>query len=631
MSTSNTSRTFYCGETREDHVGQSVRLYGWVQNWRDHGGLIFIDLRDREGIVQIVFDPEHLPAERFEAAHRLRSEDVLSILGKVRERPADTANPKLPTGNVEVLLDEFELLAHAEPLPFKPDDRATASEDLRLRYRYLDLRRPAMYESMKMRAGLFRSVRSYLDSEGLLEIETPILTKSTPEGARDFLVPSRTNQGTFYALPQSPQLFKQILMVGGLDRYYQIARCFRDEDLRANRQPEFTQIDIELSFVTPEDIYALGEGMMSAIYRDLKDIELETPFPRMPYAEAMLRFGSDKPDLRFDLEIKEVTEAFRVGCEFKVFNTILEKGGVARALCVPGGADKFSNTQLKIGGELPEYVARYGAKGLAWFRAEAADGGKTVLTSNITKFFKPECLDKLVETSGATPGDLVLIICDQPKKAANALGHLRLYLGQQLELIDKEALALCWITDFPQFDWDEDAKRWDVLHHPFTAPNPEDIDRLESDPGSVRSLGYDLTLNGEEVGGGSIRIHQKEVQEKVFRILKISPENAAAKFGFLLDALSFGAPPHGGIAFGLDRLMMILQDRDSIRDVIAFPKTQSAACPMTEAPSPVDGAQLKDLGIRLDPLVEEKLREAELKRQEQLATSAKGTDEDAAE
>ncbi len=594
-----TPRTCYCGEIRSSHIGQTIVLKGWAHYRRDHGGLMFVDLRDREGLAQIVFDPAQLTEERFQSAQHLKGEDVLAIRGKVRVRPEGTHNPNMKTGEVEVLVESFEVLAHSEPLPFTVDEYCKASEDLRLQYRYLDLRRPQMRDHMIARAKLIRTVRIYLDGQGLLEFDTPVLTRSTPEGARDFLVPSRLNPGSFYALPQSPQLFKQILMVAGFDRYYQIARCFRDEDLRANRQPEFSQIDIEMSFITPEDIFKLIEGMMVAIYREMKGIDLPVPFQRLTYDDAMLRFGSDKPDLRFGLEIKDVTSVFSTGCEFKVFNSVFEKGGVARAICVSGGADKYSNTQLKPGGELPELAGRYGAKGLAWFRAESGEGsGKTALASTISKFFQPACLAALTSALGAKPGDLILIIADDEKTAATAMGQIRLKLGRDLDLIKSDALEFRWITDFPFAEWSKEDNRWAAMHHPFTSPRPADLDLLESDMGKVKALAYDLSLNGEEIGGGSIRIHRPDVQKRVFSALGIAPEDAEKRFGFLLKALSFGAPPHGGIAFGIERIMMSLQGTDSIRDVMPFPKTQSGTCLMTDAPSPVDADQLKQLFIR---------------------------------
>lgn len=605
-------RTSRCGLVGREHLGKTVVIKGWAHYRRDHGGLIFIDLRDREGLVQTVFDPETLPADLFDSAHKLKSEDVLAIEGIVRERPEGTANANLKSGEVEILVGRFEVLSRSQPLPFRLDAFSHVSEDLRLRYRYLDLRRAEMQANIIARAKLARTMRRYLDSQGLLEIETPILTRSTPEGARDYLVPSRVNLGSFYALPQSPQLFKQILMIAGLDGYYQIARCFRDEDLRANRQPEFTQLDIEMAFVNREDIYAMVEGLVAEIFREMKGIELPRPFRRMSWAEAMLKYGSDKPDLRFGLEIQDVTATFAQGCNFKVFTASIEKGGVARALRVPGGGEKYSNTQLKPGGELPEYAARYGAKGLAWFRAEAGEGGSgLVLNSNITKFFEPSCLEALAREVQAQVGDLILIVVDEVGTAATAMGQLRLLIGRAMGLIDDNQLALLWVTDFPLFEWDKEEKRWNSVNHPFTAPNPEDIALLDTDPGKVRAWAYDVILNGEEIGGGSIRIHRSDLQEKVFGLLGINAEDARRRFGFLLEALSFGAPPHGGIAFGYDRIMMLLQGTDSIRDVIPFPKTQKAICMMTEAPSVVDAKQLRDLGIQLDPKVAKQLAEAQ--------------------
>ena len=594
-----TQRTRYCGDVTAELIGQEIVLKGWVHNRRDHGGIIFIDLRDRAGLVQIVFDPDMFAPERFEEASHLRYEAVLAVRGKVRPRPEGTVNPNLKSGEIEVLLTDYEVLATAAVLPFPIDEHQKANEDLRLKYRYLDLRRPEMQRNLIERARLARIMRSTLDAEGFVEVETPCLTRSTPEGARDFLVPSRLTPGTFYALPQSPQLFKQLLMVSGLDRYYQIVRCFRDEDLRANRQPEFTQLDIEMSFIVPEDLYVIMERMMRSIFKEMKGIELPAQFPRIPYDEAMLRYGSDKPDRRFGLEIRELTEAVRAGgCEFKVFNDMLaDPKFVIRALCVSGGGEKYSNTQLKPGGELPNYAARHGAKGLAWFRVVEQEG-KLALDSSISKFFLPECQARIIETLGAKAGDLILVVADQAKTAANALGQLRLKLGKELGLIPEGVYEFVWVTDFPLLEWDEEEKRWFSTHHPFTMPNYEDWDKLESDPGAVKSLAYDLALNGEEVGGGSIRIHRPDLQARIFRALGISDEEAKNKFGFLMDAFQYGAPPHGGIAFGVDRLMMSLMGTDSIRDVIAFPKTQTGSDLMVAAPAGVDDKQMRELHLK---------------------------------
>ncbi len=562
-------------------------------------------------MAQVVLDPERLPPVEFEAAHRIHAEDVLAVRGSVRLRPEGTSNPGLDTGEVEVVADQCLTLARAQPLPFPIDEHAHVAEELRLKYRYLDLRRPLMLGRIARRAALMRSVRRSLDGQGFLEIETPILTRSTPEGARDYLVPSRNSPGSFYALPQSPQLFKQILMVAGFDRYYQIARCFRDEDLRANRQPEFTQLDIEMAFITREDLYAVIEGLMAAIFRDLKGIDLPLPLRRLTHEEAMLRYGSDKPDLRFELPIEDVTDVLRSGCAFKVFTSVMEQGGVVRALRVPGGGERFSTTQLKPGGELAAHVGRFGAKGLAWFRAEgSADGVSVELQSNIAKFFDRVSLARLGQRLRARPGDLILLIADTPATAAPAMGQLRLKLGRDLGLIRNDAAELCWITDFPLFEWDAAEGRWTSVNHPFTAPHPEDAPTLESDPGRVRALAYDLVLNGEEAGGGSIRIHDPNLQRRAFAVLGIDAAQARRRFGFLLEALSYGAPPHGGIAFGLDRLMMQLEGTDSIRDVIPFPKTQTGADLMTDAPAPVDPGQLKELGLRLEGAVERRLRQA---------------------
>lgn len=592
---SEAKRTYYCGEIRASHIGEEVVMKGWVHTRRDHGNIIFIDLRDRTGLCQVELDPQHMSDKFFERAHGIRNEYVLAVKGKITERPEGTVNPKLVTGQVELKATEFEILGTSRPLPFRLDEYASVGEEVRLRYRYLDLRRPEMQNIIMNRAKVYRIVRDYLDDNGFIEIDTPILTKSTPEGARDFLVPSRLSPGMFYALPQSPQLFKQILMVAGYDRYFQIARCFRDEDFRANRQPEFTQIDIEMSFITPDDLFEPMEKMCKKIFETILDKEVKIPFRRIPYAEAMLKYGSDKPDLRFGLEIQDVTDVFREGCEFKVFNEQIEKGGVIRALCVPGGGSKISNTQLKPGGAVPKVASIYGAKGVAWFKVE---GDPPKPTSSIARFFSDDNLDNLQKAIGAEPGDLILIITDKPRIAAEAMGQLRLWLGKELNLINDDQLEFAWIVDFPLFEYNDRENRWESAHHPFTSPDPRDIDLLESDPGKVRARAYDLSLNGEEIAGGSIRIHRSDVQKRVFKAIGIDEEEAKVKFGFLLEALSFGAPPHGGIAFGLDRLIMILMKCDSIRSVIAFPKTQTGLCLMTNAPSDVSEKQLEELHIR---------------------------------
>ncbi len=588
-------RTCYCGQIRKEHIGQDAILKGWVHSRRDHGGIIFLDLRDRTGLCQVELDPQHMPRELFEKAHTIRSEYVVAVRGPICPRPEGTVNKKLDTGEVEVKAAEFEILNTSNPLPFSIDEYANIGEEVRLRHRYLDLRRPEMQKVIMSRARLFRVVRDFLDDKGFLEIDTPILTKSTPEGARDFLVPSRLSPGEFYALPQSPQLFKQILMVAGYDRYFQIARCFRDEDFRANRQPEFTQIDIEMSFITPDDLFEPIEQLCQTVFREIVQRDIPLPFRRISWAEAMLKFGSDKPDLRFSLEIADVTDVFRAGCEFKVFNETLENKGVIRALRVPGAATSISNTQLKPGGPIPSVASTFGAKGVAWFKME---GEPAVPTSTISRFFASETLKALADNLGAQAGDVILLIADQPRVAAESMGQLRLWLGRELNLIDRDALAFAWIVDFPLFEFDAKENRWTSAHHPFTSPVPEDIPLLDTEPGKVRALAYDLALNGEEIAGGSIRIHQSDVQKKVFEVIGIGPEEAEAKFGFLLEALSFGAPPHGGLAFGFDRLMMILMKCDSIRGVIPFPKTQTGLCLMTGAPSDVSDLQLRDLNIR---------------------------------
>lgn len=582
-------RTHYCGELRRNNIGAVVLLKGWVHRRRDHGGLIFIDLRDRTGLCQVVLNPETMNRDDFDKAHALRNEYVLAIEGHVNARPEGTVNPHIATGEIEVRVSIFESLSPAAPLPFRLDEYTNINEDVRLRYRYLDLRREEMQCTILTRAKLYSIVRNYLNAEGFIEVETPILTKSTPEGARDFLVPSRLSPGHFYALPQSPQLFKQLLMVAGFDKYYQIARCFRDEDFRANRQPEFTQIDIEMSFIQPDDLFTVIEGMMQAIYRDICGIAVPAPFPRLPYREAMLKYGTDKPDMRFGMTIKDITDLVAQGCEFQVFNDVIKNGGSIRGICVPGGS-KISRKQLD---DLTAFISAYGAKGLTWFRV-TNEG----LSSPVAKFFTSEKLKALTDRMEAKPDDLLLFVADNEKVVCDALANLRLKLGKDLSLIDQQKQAFVWIIDFPLLMWDETEKRYVAAHHPFTSPVPEDIPSLETAPEKVRALAYDLALNGEEIGGGSIRIHRPDVQEKVFRAIGISPEEGQKRFGFLLEALSFGAPPHGGIAFGFDRILMILLGEQSIREVIAFPKTQSGLCPLTGAPSDVDDGQLRALYIK---------------------------------
>jgi aspartyl-tRNA synthetase len=587
-------RSSYCGEVRRADVGRRIVLKGWIHGRRDHGGLIFIDLRDREGICQIVLNPQEMDAEHFEQAHRLRDEWVLAIEGLVRGRPEGTVNPNLPTGEIEVAADRFEILNTCEPLPFKLDEYKQVNENVRLRYRYLDLRRPEMQRIIRGRAKFVGSVRRYFDSHGFIEVETPVLTKSTPEGARDFLVPSRLNPGSFYALPQSPQLFKQILMVAGYDKYYQIARCFRDEDLRANRQPEFSQIDVEMSFIAQNDIMTVMEGMVKQVYLDMQGREVPTPFPRYTYSDVMLKYGSDKPDLRFGLSFTDLTDVVREGCNFQVVRKVLDSRGVVRGICLPGGAD-FSRKQLD---DLERFAREQGAGGLMWFKA--TDEG---FQSPVAKFFEPATLHAIRQKANAAPGSLLLVVADKEEVVCNTLNQLRLRLGRELNLVDTNGLCFAWITDFPLFFYNDTEKRWDPAHHPFTAPRAEDIPLLDTDPGRVRSLAYDMVLNGEEIGGGSIRIHDRETQRRVFRTIGISDEEAQVKFSFLLEALSFGAPPHGGIAMGIERMIMLLFGLDSIREVIAFPKTQSGTCLMSNAPTPVGEAQLREVFIRtVEPL-----------------------------
>lgn len=582
-------RTHYCGEVTHTAIGQTVRLKGWVQKRRDLGGLIFIDLRDRTGIVQIVFSPD-VSKEALQVAETIRSEYVLDVEGTVVQREEGQVNPNLPTGTVEVHATHVAILSEAKTPPFPISDKTDVSEDVRLKYRYLDLRRPVMFQTFQLRHQVTKAIRDFLDEEGFLEVETPILTKSTPEGARDYLVPSRVHPGEFYALPQSPQIFKQLLMVAGFERYYQIARCFRDEDLRADRQPEFTQVDIETSFMSQDDILAMVERMMARVMKIAKGIDIPIPFPRMSYDEAIARFGSDKPDTRFGLELVDLSEQVR-DCGFKVFASAVQSGGQVKAINVKGAAHKYSRKDIDA---LTEYVARYGAKGLAWLKVEE-DG----LKGPIAKFFNEDEQKQMMQTLEAEAGDLLLFVADKKSVVADSLGALRLKLGKDLQLIDESAFHFLWITDWPLFEYDEEEGRYYAAHHPFTMPVREDVPKFETDPASVRAQAYDLVLNGYELGGGSLRIFERDIQEKMFKTLGFTEEQAREQFGFLLEAFEYGTPPHGGIALGLDRLVMLLAGRSNLRDTIAFPKTASASCLLTDAPSEVSEAQLDELHLQV--------------------------------
>lgn len=580
-------RTHNCGELRKTDEGKIVQLAGWVSRRRDHGGLIFVDMRDRSGIAQIVFD-EAAMGENFGKAETLRNEFVIGVRGKVRARSAETVNPKMETGEIEIVVSELRILNKAKTPPFYIQDGVDVDENVRLRYRYLDLRRSEMQKNIMLRHRVAKIMRDYLDEHGFLEIETPMLCRSTPEGARDFLVPSRLNPGQFYALPQSPQIFKQLLMVSGFEKYFQIVRCFRDEDLRADRQPEFTQLDIETSFLNQEDILTLMEGLIKRIFEPTLNVKIETPFLRMSWDEAMERFGSDKPDLRFGMELQDISE-FVKGSDFKVFTSVLESGGQVKVIKV----DDYANIPRRELDGLVEYVKIYGAKGLAWIQY-TEEGIK----SPFKKFYSDETFEKIKQATGAKTGDLLLVVGDKPSVVAQALGELRLEMARRRNLIDENKLCFLWIVDFPMFEYVEEDKRYKAMHHPFTAPRDEDVEFLLTDPEKVKAKAYDIVLNGVEVGGGSLRIYQSDLQKKVFEAIGLSDEEARAKFGFLIDAFEYGTPPHGGIAFGLDRLVMLMAKRKSIRDVIAFPKTQSAIDPMSHAPNEVDEKQLRELYIK---------------------------------
>ncbi|NQU75415.1 MAG: aspartate--tRNA ligase [Planctomycetes bacterium] len=581
-------RTHMCGELTSENIGQVVRLCGWVSSCRNHGGVIFINLRDREGVTQVLVNPSD-DEQVYKLAKALRNEWVVSAAGTVRARPEGMRNPKMPTGDVEIVCENLAVLNRADPVPFEPDIPEKVSEETRLKYRYIDIRRSELTGALVMRHRITKCIRDYYDAEGFIEVETPFLTKSTPEGARDFLVPSRMQQGTFYALPQSPQLFKQLLMIGGMDKYMQIVRCFRDEDLRADRQPEFTQVDVEMSFVTCQDVIRVNEGAMRVVAK-LCDVPFPETVKVLSYDHAMRDFGTDRPDLRFEMTLHDVTDLAK-GSDFKVFASVADAKGLVKGLTAKGGA-AFTRSQID---GLAEFCRELGAKGLAW--AKVLDDG--TLSGSLAKFFTADKCDALKAAMDAQPGDCMMFVADEPKTTNKVLAALRCKLGKDMGLCGRDLWAWCWVVDFPLLEWDQLEQRWSACHHPFTAPLDEDVHLLDSDPGKVRSKAYDLILNGTELGGGSVRIHDVSVQKKVFDTLKISEQESRAKFGFLLDALRFGAPPHGGIAFGLDRIVMIMLQRDSLRDVIAFPKTTSGGCPLTGAPAAVDDKQLAELDIRV--------------------------------
>ena len=588
-------RTQPCGQLRIEDNGKEVILSGWVNSYRDHGNLVFIDLRDRTGLVQIVFDPE-LDADSHRVSRSLRCEWVISVRGRVRPRGQGLENPRLATGQIEVVVSQLELLNSAKTPPFEVDGAEGVNEELRLSNRFIDLRRPSMQKRLQVRHRVTKIARDYYDANGFWEIETPMLGKSTPEGARDFLVPSRLYKGCFYALPQSPQLFKQILMVSGCEKYFQIVRCFRDEDPRADRQAEFTQIDVEMSFVQSEDVMRMNEVVIARVFKEILGVEVSLPIPQMTYAQAMDEYGIDRPDLRFEMKLKDISDIAK-NSTFKVFTSAVEKGGVVKGFCAPGGG-RYSRSDIEK--TFTDFAADFGAKGLAWFKlGKSENGQKLELKSSIAKFFTPEQQQEIISRFNAGADDLILLVADRTEIGNKALAPLRVKLGKDLGLVKPDDFRFVWVVDFPLFEWNEDEKRFDSLHHPFTSPVPEDLPKLDTDPGHIRSQAYDLVVNGSEIGGGSIRIHDPKIQAKVFDLLKISRQQAQDRFGFFLRALEYGAPPHGGIAFGLDRLIMLLTATDNIRDVIAFPKTQRGQCLLTNAPSEVDASQLEELNLRV--------------------------------